>query len=154
MSEGTGDSRFPFIPQIAAGETADVYFLRTRDILAHLKNDPVVGMEIFPRQNGVCCGVTQVAQLLSEAGFDGELWAVAEGSAIDRGEAALEIFGRYSSFGIYETATLGILSSCTAWATAAREIVDAAGGVPVVCFGARHIHPNVAALMDLLHYKG
>lgn len=139
---------FPFLPQVLDGQSADVYFLRTREILRHLGLDPAVGMQIFPGRNGIFCGVRAVAQLLAEAGFDGELWGLDEGERVERGEAAIEIFGRYSSFGVYETAMLGILASCSAWATAAREVVAAAGGTPVVSFGARHVHPNVSGIMD------
>jgi nicotinate phosphoribosyltransferase len=136
------------LPQILPGETADVYFLRARQTLRHLSLDPQVGMEIFSRRGGVLCGTTQVAQLLQDAGFDGELWAVGEGEEVAPQEAAMELLGRYSSFGIFETAILGILAANTGWATAARQIVDAAAGVPVVSFGARHVHPNVAGIMD------
>lgn len=142
------DIPFPLLPQVVSGETADVYFLRTREILRDLGDDPQVGMEVFPRHPGYLCGMSQVVQLLSDATFAGELWAMEEGTSIRGDEAALQIFGRYSAFGIYETAILGILSSCTGWTTAAREVVDAAGNVPVVSFGARHIHPNIAAIMD------
>lgn len=140
---------FPFIPQVLSGETADVYFLRAREALAGLGRDPLVGMEIFPGgSGGIFCGVAQVVQLLRQVGFEGELWALEEGEPVERKEAALEIFGRYSSFGVYETAILGILASSTAWATTTREVVEAAGSVPVVSFGARHLHPNVAGVMD------
>jgi nicotinate phosphoribosyltransferase len=60
----------------------------------------------------------------------------------------MEIFGPYLEFGIYETALLGALASCTGWATAAREVVEAAGDTPVISFGARHVHPNVAGIVD------
>lgn len=145
---GDNAPRFPFLPQVLTGETADVYFLRTRQVLQDLADDPVVGMEIFPSQAGTVCGVRQVIQLLEEAGFGGEVWSLPEGASVARKEVAMEIFGPYSSFGIYETAILGTLASCTAWATAAQEVVAAAEGTPVVSFGARHIHPNVAAVMD------
>jgi nicotinate phosphoribosyltransferase len=105
-------------------------------------------MEIFPGRATLCCGVGQVVQLLEGTGFDGELWAVQEGDELEREEAAIEIIGRYCSFGIYETAILGILASCSGWATAAREVTQAAAGIPVVSFGARHLHPNVASIMD------
>jgi nicotinate phosphoribosyltransferase len=139
---------FPLLPQILAGDTADVYFLRTRQILASLGTDPYVGLEIFPSAAGVCCGIREVQQLLCETGFDGELWILGDGQACNLDEPVVEIFGRYSSFGIYETAILGILASGTGWATAARTVVDAAGEVPVVSFGARHLHPNVAGQME------
>lgn len=143
-----GETPFPFLPGVLAGETADVYFLRARKILREMGKDPCVGMQVFPGRSGICCGVRQVVQLLREAGFDGQLWGMPEGEPIVAGEAVLEIFGRYDTFGIYETAILGALASSTGWATAAREAVGAAGGVPVISFGARHVHPNVAGIMD------
>jgi len=36
----------------------------------------------------------------------------------------------------------------TGWATAARACVEAAGDIPVISFGARHVHPDVAARME------
>lgn len=147
-SPGTSRSSFPFIPQVFAAETADVYFLRGREVLRDVGINPWVGMEIFPGGSGVCCGIGQVVQLLDEVGFGGEIWAIEEGQKVARGEAVIELFGRYDEFGPYETAILGILASSTGWATAASEVVAAADGVPVISFGARHIHPNVAGHMD------
>src|SRR5437879_13504383 len=63
-------------------------------------------------------------------------------------ETVLRIRAPYSRFGVYETALLGMLSSCSGWATAAREIVDAAGGKRVISFGARHVHPLIAPIME------
>jgi len=148
MLQPLPERRFPLLPEVLSAETADVYFIRTRAVLEHLARDPEVGMVVFPGDDGLCCGVIQVAQLLNEAGFEGELWAVDEGTPLARGEDAMQIRGRYSSFGVYETALLGMLASCTAWASAASQVVKAAQGVPVVSFGARHIHPNVAGIMD------
>lgn len=148
MTEGPEVRPFPLIPEVASGETADIYFLRTARVLQKMQRDPSVGMEIFPGRSGICCGTRQVEQLLREADFDGEVWALDEGEPVERGEAAVEIFGRYSAFGQYETAILGILASSSAWTTAAREVIEAAGAVPVVSFGARHLHPNVASIMD------
>jgi len=142
------DRRFPLLPEVISGETADVYFLRTAQIMQELGRDPQVGMEVFPGRPGIYCGTSQIVQLLEDAGFDGEVWALEDGEAVARGEAAVEIFGRYSAFGRYETAILGILASCTAWTTAARDAVQAAASVPVISFGARHLHPNVASIMD------
>jgi nicotinate phosphoribosyltransferase len=63
-------------------------------------------------------------------------------------EVVLRIRVRYSTFGMYETALLGMLASQSGWATAARKIVDAASPIPVISFGARHVHPNVSAQME------
>ena len=43
---------------------------------------------------------------------------------------------------------LGMLAHPSGWATAAREIVTAAAPVPVISFGARHVHPNVSAQLE------
>jgi nicotinate phosphoribosyltransferase len=131
-----------------AGGTADIYFPRTRKVLEEIGRNPRVGMEIFPSADGICCGTVQVEQLLRDVGFDGELWTLPEGEIFDTDEPVAEIFGPYCSFGVYETAILGMLASCSAWATAARRTVKAAGSVPCISFGARHVHPNVSALMD------
>jgi len=63
-------------------------------------------------------------------------------------EAVLRITAPYQSFGLYETALLGILASESGWATAARQCAEAAGDVPVISFGARHVHPDVSARME------
>jgi nicotinate phosphoribosyltransferase len=60
----------------------------------------------------------------------------------------LRITAPYLSYGIYETAILGFLSHESGWATAACQCVEAAGEIPVVSFGARHVHPAVAPHMD------
>jgi nicotinate phosphoribosyltransferase len=71
-----------------------------------------------------------------------------EGEPVDRKEVAMRIKAPYLSFGQYETAIIGTLAHCTGWATAARECFMAAQGIPVISFGARHVHPNVAGVMD------
>jgi nicotinate phosphoribosyltransferase len=144
----SGGERFPLLKEVVSGETADVYFLRVRDVLRDLHRDPVVGMEVFCRTDALLCGVGQVVQILSDGGFDGELWSLTDGESIAAREVAMQIRGRYSGFGIYETALLGALASSTGWATAAREVVASAESVPVTSFGARHVHPNISGLMD------
>jgi len=60
----------------------------------------------------------------------------------------MRIRGKYTDFGIYETAILGILASSSGWATAARQCKKIAGNAAVLCFGARHVHPAVAPVME------
>ena len=66
----------------------------------------------------------------------------------------MRITARYSEFGLYETAILGIFSQSTGWATAARRVVDAAAPIPVIGFGARHVHPSIADQMDYASVVG
>jgi len=79
---------------------------------------------------------------------DAEVWALDEGQPMEAKEVVLRLTARYQSFGLYETALLGILASESGWATAARTCVEAAGDVPVISFGARHVHPDVSARME------
>lgn len=60
----------------------------------------------------------------------------------------MRIHGPYEEFGLFETPLLGILASSCGWATAAHEIMQAAGDSKVTVFGARHVHPAVAPVME------
>lgn len=140
--------------EILTGDTADVYFLRTQTILAKEGLDPIVVMEIFPGRAGILCGIDQVLDLLHTVTPDAQVDALEEGAAISEKEVVLRIRARYSTFGLYETAMLGMLAHTTGWATAARAVVDAAAPVPVISFGARHVHPNVAARLEYAALMG
>jgi len=97
----------------------------------------------------VLCGIDEALRLLNAVlPSDAQVWSLEEGAAMQAKEVVLRIRARYSTFGLYETALLGILASQSGWATAARKIVDAASPISVISFGARHVHPNVAAQME------
>jgi len=133
-----------------SGETADIYFLRTVEILKKEKINPVATMEVFPRGPGILCGIEEVKTLLEKVLPEDsrEVWALSEGESFDRKEVVLRIKAPYQCYGTYETTYLGILAHCSGWATAARECVDAAQGIPVISFGARHVHPSVVGVME------
>jgi len=133
-----------------SGETADIYFPRTVEILKKEKINPVATMEVFPRGPGILCGIEEVKTLLEKVLPEDsrEVWALSEGESFDRKEVVLRIKAPYQSYGTYETTYLGILAHCSGWATAARECVDAAQGIPVISFGARHVHPSVVGVME------
>ncbi len=134
---------------VLRGDTADVYFHRTKEILVAAGENPVVTMEVFAGHDGVLCGMREARALLERVcSPDAVIESLADSDAIARKEVALRIRDRYQSFCLYETAYLGYLSSGTGWATAARAAVMAADGVPVVAFGARHIHPNAVGAME------
>ncbi|MBC7324838.1 MAG: nicotinate phosphoribosyltransferase [Moorella sp. (in: Bacteria)] len=133
--------------EIASGATTDIYFVRTYEILRALgKADINVTAEIFPRRSGIICGVDEVLQLLKDKNIS--IWGLPEGSPFSAKEVVMRIEGPYSEFGLFETTLLGMLASSSGWATAAREIKEAAGEHPVFCFGARHVHPAVAPVME------
>ena len=141
---------FDIRPSVLVGDTADIYLQRTLTILRNEGINPVVTMEFFPERRGMFCGVKEVRALLSKVlpETGSEVWALEEGEMMEEKEVALRIKAPYSSFGLYETTICGILAPCSGWATSARECVEAAQGVPVVALAARHVHPNVVAVID------
>jgi len=142
--------KFKPSPEVLSGDTADIYFVRTIEILRKEKLNPVATMEVFGSRAGILCGIEEVKALLAEVlpADNREVWALAEGDGISPKEVVLRITAPYQSYGVYETAIVGMLAQTSGWATAARECVDAAGGIPLISFGVRHVHPSVAGMMD------
>jgi len=133
--------------EILEGLTTDVYFVKTHEILSKLgKLNTEVTVEIFGRSFGVFCGLPEALSLLRES--EAEVWSLNEGDFFQPNEVVMRIKGKYSKFGIYETALLGILASSSGWATAAREVRTSAGERQAIIFGARHVHPSVAPVME------
>lgn len=133
--------------EIASGATADVYFARGADVLRQLgRLDVPVVAEVFSQGSGVLCGVEEALGLLAGRGVS--VWSLAEGDWFVPREPLLRIEGAYGAFGLFETALLGMLASSSGWATAARRVRDAAGESKVFSFGARHVHPAVASVME------
>ena len=135
--------------EILAGWTTDVYFIKTRDVLrkSGLLNAQVVA-EVFTRKEGVFAGVEEVLRLFRTLPDVPQVETLSEGASFGPKEVLMRITGTYGSFGIYETVLAGMLASSTGWATAARECVLAAEGRDVLCFGARHVHPAIAPVME------
>ena len=141
----------PFSPSAGTltGDNADIYFRRSLDILDREHLDPVATMEIFARRQAVLCGMREAHALLRRVlSLNSKVWSLSDSGAIENLEVVLRISGPYREFGLYETALLGMLSSGTGWASAAARCVEAAAGIPIICFGARHVHPDVSARME------
>lgn len=133
--------------EILSGLTTDIYFVRTLEILRSLglAETPVVA-EIFAGRDGICVGIDEVRFLLRDAGV--RIESLREGETFSAREVVMRIAGPYAKFGMYETVLLGMLAHASGWATAAREVVRVAGDTPVYVFGARHVHPAVAPVME------
>ena len=133
--------------EILSGLTTDIYFVRTKQLLNSIqKADTPVVAEIFARRPGIFAGTQEVVNLLAEQEVN--VWTLGEGTPFDAKEVVMRIEGPYGNFGMLETVFLGILASSSGWATAAREAKEAAGDKPIYCFGARHVHPAVAPVME------
>ena len=142
--------KFPLPDWVLSGGTTDIYFRRAQQVLEAEGLNPICTVEFFTSKPGLLSGIDEALQLIEEVvpPNDREVEAIEEGSEIERKEVVMRVRAPYRPFGLYETPLLGILSHCTGWATAARECVEAAGGIPVVSFGARHVHPLVSGRME------
>lgn len=133
--------------EIISGATTDIYFLRTLDILKEMGLDnTIVTAEIFPRKSGIFAGIEEVKNILKDK--DIEMWSLDEGEEFSPKDTVIRIKGPYKEFAIFETVILGALASSCGWATAAKEVKEACGDKNFLCFGARHVHPSVAPVME------
>ncbi len=141
---------FDVPPSVLTGDRSDVQSRRTQAILRSENVSPNVTLQFSPVRAGVLCGIGEVRSLLEkvlpETGV--EVWALSEGREIDAGEVVLRIRAPYNVIGLYEMTICGMLASSSGWASAARECVNAAGSIPVVCTVPAYAHPNVVPLID------
>jgi len=143
---------FDIVPDSAIdeGRATDAYFLRTEEALQHAGKNPHVVAEVtadqFPTgEFEVFAGVADAARLLEGLNVDAD--AIPEGTLFDGGPV-MRIEGPYLEFARLETSLLGFLSPPSAMATAALEARMAAPDTSLLSFGARHVHPSIAATVD------
>ncbi|QSX00984.1 nicotinate phosphoribosyltransferase [Haloterrigena alkaliphila] len=135
---------------ILEGRATDAYFERTRATLEHAEKNPRVVAEVtadqFPTGSfDVFTGVKDVATLFE--GRDVDVDALPDGQLFDGGPV-LRVEGPYLEFAELETSLLGFLSQPSGFATAALEVRLAAPDSLVLSFGARHVHPSIAATVE------
>ena len=135
---------------IHSGRATDAYFERTDATLAHADRTPQVVAEVtadqFPTgEFELLAGMKDAAALLADHAVDVD--AIPPGRCFDGGPV-MRISGPYRDFARLETALLGLLSHASGIATAARRVREAAPDSPVLSFGARHVHPSIAAVVE------
>ena len=135
---------------IHSGRATDAYFERTDAALKHADRNPRVVAEVtadqFPTgEFELLAGVKDAAALLADRAVDVD--AIPPGRCFDGGPV-MRIEGPYLDFARLETALLGFLSHASGIATAARRVREAAPDSPVLSFGARHVHPSIAAVVE------
>lgn len=146
----------PLIPteeEIRRGDTTDVYFRRTMEVLRASGKDRVrVAAEgfvkSFPDAYGyaVLSGRDEMLSLLEGAEIDVD--AMREGGLFFPGEPVFTVEGPYGAFCELETAMLGMLCQASGIATAAARVKHAAGDRQVLSFGARRMHPALSTMVD------
>jgi nicotinate phosphoribosyltransferase len=135
---------------IREGAATDAYFDRTETTLRHAGRNPRVVAEVTADQfpdgsHELLAGVRDAAALLSDR--DLAIDAIPPGRLFDGGPV-LRIEGDYLAFARLETSLLGFLSHASGIATAALDVRRAAPDSLVLSFGARHVHPSIAAVVE------
>ncbi len=152
---------------ILNGRATDAYFLRTFEVLKAKNIDKRVVMEAtvksFPDKNynfGVFSGIQEVVNLLSYVAENLaesnllNVWAMQDGEIFFPNEPVLRIEGRYTDFGIYETAILGFISYASGITTKAVRSRLVAKDKILFSFGTRRLHPSVAPVIERACYTG
>ncbi|MCK9322709.1 MAG: nicotinate phosphoribosyltransferase [Candidatus Methanomethylophilaceae archaeon] len=150
---------------VADGYTMDVYFERTKRILeasglADVKVCAEFTGSSLPKgwDWAVFCGLEEVVRLME--GRPISISAIPEGTIFKPRSAEsvrvplMNIFGRYTDFGVMETAMLGMLCQPSGIATAAARVKIAAKNKTVLAFGNRRMHPAIAGVLDRSCYIG
>jgi len=148
--------------EIKEGKITDVYFERTLTILKAKGIDKRVRAEFIvktlPRFPGggwdwaVLAGIEECAELFQ--GLKVSVRAMREGTIFHPYEPVMEIEGRYTEFGVYETALLGFICQASGIATQAARCKKLAGDRKVISFGARRMHPAIAPMIERSAYIG
>jgi len=149
----------PSPEEIRRGETTDVYFVRTMEVLRKLGKEKVrVKAECFVKrfpdayEYAVLSGRDEMLSLLAGRSLD--VLAMDEGSLFLLEEPVFSVEGPYGEFCEMETAMLGILCQASGIATKTSRIRWLAGDRTVLSFGARRMHPALSTLIDRHAFLG
>lgn len=143
----------PSWEEIRRGDTTDVYFRRTVEVLRSVGKDRVpVKAEAFVKrfpagyEYGILAGMDEMLPLFS--GREVDIRAMEEGTLFHTEEPVLSIEGPYGAFCEMETAMLGILCQSSGVATKAARVKLLAGEKSIFSFGARRMHPALSTVID------
>jgi len=144
------------VERMRDGYYSDAYFTFTRGVLERDDHHPEVLMQVFQRERSVLGGVDEAIAILKlcagrrdgpdgwEPGWDRlVVRALYDGDEIEPWETVLTIQGDYSLFAHLETLYLGVLARRTLISRNVRDVVEAAGGKPILYFPARFDHWQV-----------
>lgn len=144
--------------EIRSGQVTDVYFRRISEVLEAKGVDADVVGEVraaaLPQDWdwAILAGLDEVQELFS--GMPVTVSAMPEGTVFMAEEPVITVSGSYRSFGVYETALLGLVCQASGIATMAARCSLAADQKPIYSFGARRMHPALAPMIDRNAYLG
>src|SRR5713226_1634335 len=131
------------------------YLDAERRLYAHWLSLPRGGWDAYaPVAREVYDVAHELAALWEPAWQDLAVSSLYDGELADPGEPVMHIEGEYAAFAHLETLYLGALSEGTRVATNTRDVVAAAGGKPVIMFGARHQGHEAQASSGYASYVG
>jgi len=150
---------------IKHGETTDVYFVRTKQVLdakglsnVHALAEVTASSLPLDWTWGVLCGVEEAAHLLEGLPInvdsipEGVIFRIRDHLGVRLPVMAVE--GPYGSYCEYEAPLLGLLCQSSGIATMAARIRKAAGDRLLISFGVRRMHPALAPMIDRAAYLG
>lgn len=148
--------------EIKNGETTDIYFKRTKEILKKKQIRKKVSAEFALHSNkwdwAVFAGLEEMIELLE--GLPIDLYALPEGTIFppfSKNGTPIPVAiieGNYDEFGIYETPSLGCICQASGIATKTAKIRIKEMNKPIVSFGIRRMHPAIAPMIDRAAYIG
>jgi nicotinate phosphoribosyltransferase len=146
-----GVFRLP-VDRIREGYYTDAYFNLTKELLEATDRHPRVLMQVFQKYDSILGGIDEAIAVLKlcagrraggewQPGWDElTVHALHEGDEISPYEPVMHVEGDYSLFTHLETVYLGSLARRTLIMRNVRNVVEAAGGKPILYFPARHDH--------------
>ncbi len=151
--------------EIKQGETTDIYFVRTKQVLeakklekTHVVAEVTSGdlPEKWPW--GILCGVEELARLFE--GIRVDVYSMPEGTVFYpndyRGfrEPVVRIEGPYGEFCLFETPLLGLVCQASGIATRAARIREIVTDKNLISFGVRRMHPAISPMIDRAAFMG
>jgi nicotinate phosphoribosyltransferase len=141
------------VERIREGYYSDAYFNFTKELLEAQGHCPRVTMQVFQKEHSILGGIDEAIAVLKlcsgrntpDGGWD-DGWdelvvhALHEGDEIEPFETVMTIEGSYALFAHLETVYLGSLARRSLVMRNVRDVVDAAGGKPILFMPARHDH--------------
>ncbi len=150
---------------ILRGDTTDIYFVRTKQILTHYRIGKKIAYSEFTCGSlpnaynwAVFCGLDEVLELFK--GFNVDLFAIPEGTVFPALDVTgvrvpvITVEGPYGDYAIYETPALGFICQATGIATKAARLRKLSGDLLILSFGIRRMHPAIAPMIDRAAYIG
>ncbi len=131
------------VERIRSGYYSDAYFNFTKRLLHERERHPRVVMQVFQKQEALLGGIDEAIAILKLCADDWDglvVHALHEGDRIEPHETVMTIEGDYGLFAHLETVYLGTLARRSLITTNVRNVVEAAGGKPIIYFPARHDH--------------